>query len=337
MTLPFLKKNPSPITDRKYLFALEISPGIIKSAIWSVINDLPQVLAVSSAFPWDDKTSESLISACDQAVTDATSHLDPSGKIQPNQVIFGLPSHWVEGEKIASDKLHFLKELSTKLELKPVGFVVTTEAIVKFLAHNENVPSTAILLGFWPQVLEVVLVRMGKIDGIHLVKKSSHLADDVVEGLSRFPNVDVLPSRMLLYDSGLDLEEIKQLLLQYSWQAPQKKLSFLHFPKVEILPPDFTVRAIALAGGTEVAQAIGLISETPQAEVTPSDLGFVSDVDIQDQPPAPTISPLPAPTAFTPPPKRFRLPHVSFPRISLPHVNLKFTAVIIITAVFIYF
>lgn len=273
--LPFLKKS-APASQRQYLFALEISPQTVKSAVWSVINDQTQVLAVGASATWDDKSEESLISACDQTLSDATSHLDPSGKVAVNEVILGLPPEWVERDKIRLNRLALLKRLAQDLELKPVGFVVTAEAVVKYLHHSEGVPPTAILLGFWPSELEVTLVRMGKVDGTEIVKRSSDLGSDVVEGLSRFPNVDVMPSRMLLYDSGLDLEETKQQLLQHPWQAPQKKLPFLHFPKVEILPSDFTVRAIALAGGTEVARAIGLLS--PEVE---SDLGFVPDVDIR--------------------------------------------------------
>ncbi len=335
MDLPFFKKETT-LPPRQYLFAIEISPAIVKSAIWSVINNKTQVLSVGCAATWDDQTTESLIAAVDQTITDAVSHLDPSGKIQPEQVIFGLSPNWVGQDKIHPDKLQLLKDLSSQLELKPVGFVITPEAVVKFLAHTENVPSTAILLGFWPHQLEVTLVRMGKIDGIQTVQKSSHLADDVVEGLSRFPHVDILPSRMLLYDSGLDLEEIKQLLLEHPWQAPQKRLPFLHFPKIEILPADFTVRAIALSGGTEVARAIGLVGSdstdhTDHADsadtADAADLGFVTDADVRDLHPTPPPPASPtAPLSSSPSPKlAFKLPSLpkfSFPRFSLPNIRL---------------
>jgi len=315
------------------LFALEISPQTVKSAIWSVVNDKTQVLAVGAAANWDDHTEESLISACDQALSDATSHLDPSGKVTVNEVILGLPGEWVDQDKIRTPKLGLLKQMASKLDLKPVGFVVTAEAIVKYLHHTEGVPPTAILLGFWPQELEVTLVRMGKTAGTEVVKRSSQLADDVVEGLARFPNVDVLPSRMMMYDSGLDLEEAKQLLLQHPWQAPQKRLPFLHYPKIEILPLDFTVRAIALAGGTEVAKAIGLLA--PQASppaMESEELGFVSDADIALATPrkTPTVvataEPVAKPQVVSKP--KFTLPQIRLPALTLPKLHLSAAAVI---------
>ena len=334
MQLPFLKKNENSPT-REYFFALEIDHGLVKSAVWSVVNDKPQVLAVSSNQPWDDRAENSLITAADTTLSDASSHLDPSGKVVIHKVIFGLPADWVNSDKISSPHLHLLKALSEKLDLIPVGFVVTPEAATKYLQSTEGVPPTIILIGFWPHALEITLVRLGKIDGTQLVQKSSHLADDVVEGLSRFSEVDMLPSRMLLYDSGIDLEEVKQLLLAHPWQSPQKHLPFLHFPKVEILPSDFSIRAIALSGGSEVARATGLINsgdvETETAsESTHSatELGFLQDEDVATQsppPPPPPLEPEPVPVVLQPKPK------FKFPAIHLPKIHLNFSALALVS------
>lgn len=332
MDLPFLKKPKESAPARQYLFAIEISPGIIKGAVWTVANAKTQVVAVGHAVAWDDKTSESLVAAVDETITDAANHLDPSGKLSPDQAILGLSATWVQDEKIMGNKLAILKDMATKLELKLVGFVVTPEAVVKYLQFSENVPPSAILLGFWPQHIELTLVRLGKVLGIQLVNRSSNPADDVVEGLSRFTNIDMLPSRMLMYDSGTDLEEIKQLLLSYPWQAPQRKLPFLHFPKVETLASDYTVRAIALAGGTEVAKAIGLLSEdapipTPTPAPAPipvgsslEELGFVREGEIVETatPEETAVDEMPA--YQTVPPKK-GMPKMKVPKISLPSVG----------------
>lgn len=327
MQLPFLKNKPhlqtkETLASRSYLFAVEIGPEIVKTAIWSVVNDKPQVLAVGQMSNWNDSSESSLIDAVDQSLSQCINLFDPTDKIKIDQVILGLPPTWVIQDKISSDKLQFLKSLFSKLELKPVGFVVTPEAVVRFLAHTENVPSTAIFLGFWPHVLEVTMVRMGRIEGVHHVKRSDNVAEDVAEGISRFPNVDILPSRMMLYDSGLDLEDIKQTLLAFPWQAPQKKLPFLHFPKIEILSSDFTVRAIATAGGSEVAQALGLITEAepeprpePKSTSTPQDLGFSPNLEM---PPAEvemeTEIPLPIVAETIKPVKN----KIKLPKIKLP-------------------
>lgn len=315
MQLPFLKK-PKPTPSREYFFALEISHGIVKSAVWSVINAKTQVLSTGIHVQWDDESADSLIAAADQSLTDSTSKLDASGKINPEKVILGLPPDWIESDKISPIRLQLVKTLSAKLSLKPVGYVVTPESAVKYLHATEGVPPTAILLGFWPHFVEVTLSRLGKIAGSHEVARSNDLAQDVVEGLTRFTGVDLLPSRMLLYDSGVDLEDIKQQLLAHPWQAPQTRLPFLHFPKIEVLPSDFTIRATALAGGTEVAKAIGILVETapPPPEPEP-DLGFVPTDQVESLPkPEPVVeqaAPLLAPK------RKFTLPHIPMPKFNL--------------------
>src|SRR3990167_9759932 len=95
MQLPFISRKTESVPAREYFFALEINHALVKCAIWSVINDKPQVLAVSSGEPWDDRSEGELITAADAALTDAVSHVDPSGKLDMHKVIFGLPTDWV--------------------------------------------------------------------------------------------------------------------------------------------------------------------------------------------------------------------------------------------------
>lgn len=320
MQLPFFHKTENS-TEREYLLALEISPGVIKSAIWTVVNGTSQVLVTGRTQPWDNTSSNSLVVATDASISGVAQNY----KIE--KVIFGLSSDWLAEDKIDSEKMAWLRQLSGKLELKPVGYVVTHEAITKFIQHSEGMPPTAILLGFWPHVLELTLVRLGKIDGAVSIARSQNLTDDVIEGLSRLPKVDMLPSRMLLYDSGIDLEEVKQLLLTYPWLSPTRKFGFLHFPKVEILPADFTVRAIALSGGEEVAKSIGLIKpEDVVVEETKPNFGFTAE-DVMSATPTPSISvpePEPVYEVVEPivPKKKFTLPTFSMPKVpsfSLPN------------------
>lgn len=317
--------------DHEYLLALEISPQVIKCAVWSVINGQTQVVAVGDQSRWDDVSEASLITASDTAISSACERMGSIGKLTIKKVILGLGSTWVVNDKISEVKMPLVKVLSQKLDLSPVGFVVTSEAVMRFVQHSEGTPLTAILLGFWAQTLDVTLVRLGKPDGMVEVARSQSLTDDVVEGLSRFPKVDMLPSRMLLYDSGIDLEEIKQLLLSYPWLSPTKKFGFLHFPKVEILPSDFTVRAIALAGGSEVAVSLGLIekpepvspAELPVQNLTASDFGFTNEET--------KVTPLPP--SLAPEPVLIEKPKFKLPNFTVPHISFSFKPVLILLVV----
>lgn len=326
MNLPFFKKKSPPSSSREYLYALEINHHLVKSAIWSVINHKPQVLAIGCNASWDDQTNDSLVNACDQTLSDAANHLDVTGHLQPEKVILGLAPDWIGPEKILPEKLAILKFLTGKLSLTPVGFVVTPEAVIRYIQITEGVPPTVILLGVWPQFLEVTLLRLGKFEGIQLVKRSPKIISDVIEGLSRFAHLDMLPSRMLLYDSGGDLEDLKQQLLSHPWQSPQTHLPFLHFPKIELLPADFSIRAICLAGGTEVAQVSSPEPLVPEV-LSPQELGFAVDSETPASSPIQSSQP---PSPPSPHPKRsFRLPHFHLPHISRPRIPLLLPGLII--------
>ena len=313
MQLPFFHKTQDS-TEREYLLALEISPGVIKSAVWTVVNETSQVLVTGRTQPWDNTSSNSLVVATDASISGVTQNY----KVE--KVIFGLSGDWLAGDKIDLEKMGWLRQLSEKLEFKPVGYVVTHEAITKFIQHSEGMPPTAILLGFWPHILELTLVRLGKIDGAVSISRSQNLTDDVIEGLSRLPKVDMLPSRMLLYDSGIDLEEVKQLLLSYPWLSPTRKFGFLHFPKVEILPADFTVRAIALSGGEEVAKSIGLIKPEEIVEEPKPNFGFTTEDIVTTTVPSIPVPETVVEAEVVTPKKKFTLPKFSLPPI--PHFNL---------------
>jgi hypothetical protein len=344
MNLPFFKKKAHEISaSREYFFALEINPSSVKSAVWSVINDKTQVLSVGTPADWDGQSEESLLSAVDQSLSDSTTRLDPKGSISPEKVIFGLPSDWLHEEKILPENLRLLKYISQKLSLSAVGFVITSDATVRFLEHQEGVPPTAILVGICPSQIELTLVRLGKVDGVQIVRRSQKIVADVVEGLTRFPRVDMYPSRIMLYDSLLNLEEIKQQLLAHPWQAPQTHLTFLHFPKIETLPVDFTIRAIATAGGTEVARSIGLITdkepepalETSSKPNSPGDFGFsetdVANIDVPqfaEKPQLETEPELkPEPESETPA-EFIPFPH-SKKKLSLPKFKFSFVFIVL--------
>lgn len=249
----------------EYYFALEIGLEFVKSAVFSIIDNQVKVLSLGSVERWE--SDEELIEAVDASLSSAAEKLPVEGEVaEPDKVVFGLPFNWVEGDKIIDEKLKILKELSEKLDLKPAGFVVISEAIVHQLKTTEGVPPTAILVNLGTRKINLALVRIGKITGPELVEKSPNLADDLIEGLSRFENKEPLPARILLYDGEGELEEAKQQLINYPWLEKKKEtVEFLHLPKVEVLSLNFDIEAIALAGGKEVAKAAGLVLEEKPA------------------------------------------------------------------------
>jgi len=255
------KIKTSEKKERKTFFALEIESDTLKSAVWEVVEGKAEVVKIGTVEEWDEKKDGSFLVACDRTISSASAGITP----EPDSVIFGLPEDWVVKDQIAKDKKRTLKQVCRNLELKPLGFVATIEALVTFLKKKQGTPPSAILIRMAETEICLSLVVLGKVVGSQTVVRSEDLAADVKEGLARFEKVENLPPRMILFDSLADFEEAKQQLISYEWD---KELPFLHFPKVESLAVETSIRAIAVAGGSEVAKSLGFEIEEEKKEVS---------------------------------------------------------------------
>ena len=294
----FFSKIAKKREEKKENFlALEINKETIKAAVWTVKNGKVKILKLGSIEEWDQ--DKDFLPAADAAISSTFENISP----EPQKVIFGLPEHWVKGEVIASSKKPLLAGLCQKLDLKPVGFVVSLEALITYQKDKQGTPPSAIFVRLSETEIVVSLITLGKVIANHHVGRSQDLALDIKEGLARFKSVDSFPARIILFDGLTDFEEAKQQIISFDWQA---KLPFLHFPKVESLDRDFVMEAIAVSGGSEVAKSLGFQILEPQEEkftteettedketpstitetetkekITSSDLGFVKDKDIK--------------------------------------------------------
>jgi len=228
----------------EYFFALQIEEGWVKSALWTIEKGTVRVLALGEKQSWEKE--EDILPAVDAS-------LPSFGEKEPSKIIFGINPEWIEENKVIPGKVETLKKICHELELSAVGFVVTPEAIVYHLKIVEGIPTTAILVFLGEKKINVTLVKLGKIVGIQIVNRSQDLGADLVEGLSRFSSQEALPPRIILYSQEENLEKERGQLMNFSWD--NFEVNFLHLPKVEILPKNFDIYSVALAGGKEVGEA----------------------------------------------------------------------------------
>jgi len=253
MNLVNLFGNKTKQIEPEYFLAVEIHESLIKTALWEVADGEPQVINVGSYESWTDE--ESLINGVDLSLDQAVKII----KDQPRRVIFGLPESWMDGLKIHSTKTRLISRLCKELGLDPIGMVTINQAIAHFLKKKEGMPPTVILLECYTTKIAVSYIYLGEVKAIEEVAKSGDIAHDVEEGLARFdlPN---FPARFVLTNGG-GLEEESQQITAYPWQ---ERLPFKHIPKVEVLPVDFSIKAIALTGGTAAVQSLGVEVHTDE-------------------------------------------------------------------------
>jgi len=329
MELKNLFSKFTPVEEKKeYFLALEISPRYVWAAVWETKGKV-EIVSLGSKERWDGQTLKSLTVASDASLASALTSLPE----EPNRVVFGLPETWVSKNKIVPPRLADLKALCQKLDLKPLGFVVTTSALIQYLKILESNPISAILIHVGEEEITLTLVELGRNLGTQVIGRSEDFGADVYEGIARFGKEKLFPSRILLYDT--DLDELKQSLLSYEWEESL----FLHFPKVEILDNKVSIKAVTITGGGEAVDSLGLIKE-----ISAKDFGFQEGIDvmkkeIEEETKEPVIEkPEKMTKKFTLP--KLRLPKIKIriPRFQLPRFSLKgrFPLVIATVAFFLF-
>lgn len=336
MDLGIFKKQQ----EQEYFWSLVIGKNWVEAGIWRISDNKTEVVATGPAGSWQEDNEETLITASDSSLSAAAGTLEEDA-VEPTKVVFGLPPSWVENGDIKNERLTALKKLCKELELKPAGFVVIPEAITHFLKAKEGAPLNGILVGLSEDSIDVSLVQSGKILGTTEVGRSMSLGQDLAEGLARLPVLAQYPSRILLYDHRVgNLDEARQGLINIDWK--EFNVSFLHTPKVEILPEDIGVSSVSFAGGAEVSGQAEMvvvpekeeepertrmeIEEEPEKEleeVPIEELGFVrGDISKQEKVSVPVpedlsqeeVAPEKDETSPQPKKKGVSLPKFSFPK-----------------------
>lgn len=305
------KLKHSQTEEPEQFLAIQIDTEFVKTAVWAVENNTTDIACTGSLTEWDGTSTEILLEAIDNSLAAAFEKLGK--KKEPNKVIFGLPETWVTSDGIAHPRQGDLKKICEKLALQPLGFVMTTEAITHYVKSKEGTPLTAILLRVSTSEVAVSIVNLGAIEATHVAGRSGDLASDVREGLTRFGERESMPSRMLMYNGGEDLQDLTQQLMAFDWQSA---FPFLHLPKIEAENDMFSVTAIAVSGGAEVAKSLGFTieekivveeilpeQEKAQEKSQEPDSSVVETAIIQPDP-VPAIPPKTRPSLH------FRLPHI---------------------------
>lgn len=246
--LPFGKKEE----QLEYFFAVNIGTEKAAAALWCIQNKVLKILDLASL---DSPSPHELITVTDRLLDQVIGLKE----IEPQKILFGVPHFWVQDDNLKEEHLKTLRHLVKELELIPMAYVAASRALTYFLEHQEGVPTTAILVGFEKSHLTVTVVRAGKLDGAKVVERGENSGSDIEKALLTFTDVETLPSRILIY--GVDASQLKTHLLSFSWMT---NLSFLHFPKIEVLDPDIEIKSVCLAGASEIQSDVKFIDKSDQ-------------------------------------------------------------------------
>ncbi|MDP1722812.1 MAG: hypothetical protein Q8L37_06420 [Candidatus Gottesmanbacteria bacterium] len=241
----FLRK--SPVRQEAYL-SLVLEAGMVQSAVWTIEKGRKTRVSESAIERVADNSWEKRLEACDRAIARLA---DREGRDDFEKVVLGLPAYYLDrDDNIERTIGTHIKKLTQELELIPIGFVPIHQAIVNMIKQDEGVQPSVILLEVGPEKTTLILYKVGVIVGRALIPNDDFVPG-VEQALKGFKDLEVLPSRMLLYGSAQDtLENYKRDLLKHPWPT---RANFIHYPKIEILPLLSLAGAVSMAGASELA------------------------------------------------------------------------------------
>ncbi len=127
-----LKFSKNESETKEYFFALEIDIDRVKSAIWMIEENQTKLVSFGETQSYQNE--EDLLESVYASLSSAIEKFSPDGQMkEPNKVIFGLSTDWIDQNKILPEMAETLKKISQKLELTPLGFMVVPEAIVHWM------------------------------------------------------------------------------------------------------------------------------------------------------------------------------------------------------------
>jgi hypothetical protein len=284
VNLPFLQKKDEV---KKYFLTLLLKPHRVGAILFEEINSK---LFIVSTKEEDQEgavnflSGEELVKASDAVVSYVESSIPENHTLE--KTIFSIPYDWVEDGKIKAEFLAKLKKVCTDLGFKPEGFIVSIEAIVKFLQEKEGVPVSSIFVEVAKDLVFVYVVKAGRIVEVRTGQVEKGVVQTVESLLLDIHELDVLPSKLVLLDYD-GAENIQQEFISYSWS---KEIPFLHVPQVVVLEKGFEneaiVNGVALELGTEVLSDIKAGEDTEVSgesivpEISNDEFGFLREEDL---------------------------------------------------------
>lgn len=271
MDLPNLFTANSDSASR-LLLCIVLSDSSIQALLLSASLQGTRIVKKSSVLPYTDQAN--CIIKTDESLQELGKE---SEKV--NEVLFGLEQAWLKDNVITEPKKALLHALTTELSLKPLGFVIQSEALFQHhLSHNSHI--STILLVFSELFLTVIIVAQGQLKLTETVGRSQDVVSDIKEALARYTKQfegTYLPGKMVCASFVLsepELQQYQQTLLDVEWGD---EFSFVQKPTIDVMRPELAISLVAQQAGQAVAASLVQTSEESNllpTEETAESLGF---------------------------------------------------------------
>lgn len=215
-----MNKKPAPKSGEVPLFlAILLLEGSVQAVLWIIEDGEINILTKSDVKDYSNEND------CLIKTDEALQELGPESE-EVQEVIFVFEPDWIAATDLKADKKPLVKKVTQDLSLKPLGFVVSTEALAQHFMVSE--PDQALILLYFAQNnLNVSLFEHNKLTAEVNLGQCGKVEDDLIEGLAQLKNklsdpAKVFPNKVYLASLYLPEDKI---------QAKQQSLITTHFDK----------------------------------------------------------------------------------------------------------
>lgn len=248
----------------------------VQAALWKIEDGEIRILSQSSLLAFEN--DEDGLIKTDQALQELGAESE-----HVNEIVFGFDIQWVDEAGLLKEKKPFIKNITESLGLKPVGFVVITDALAQQVIAQDSLASQ-VLVYIQNDTVALSLIKQGKLLQHLSVGRSEDIVQDIVEGLARLAaqatgKEAYLPAKLALASPVLtpqELDDAQDQIANYNWSENHP---FVQAPVIETMLAADVLRAVVEQGGMAVAESKGLKGKQssaadPVGETAAQDFGF---------------------------------------------------------------
>ncbi len=246
MDLPNLFSSATELETRIQICIL-LTENTVQALLLKITMEESKILHKSPVLAYTDP--ETLVVRTDEGLQELGKESE-----NINEVIFILEPAWLKDGDVVASKKPLLHKVTTELALRPVGFLVQSEALIQnLLAHNPHF--SAVLLVINSGQIAVTVLTQGTVGSPQFVGRSADISSDIQEAFARYlheKNEAHLPGKLICASFSLTEEELvaaQQKLLDTSWG---EKAPFVQAPTIDIIKPELGLSIVAQQAGNAV-------------------------------------------------------------------------------------
>lgn len=219
-------------SSSKYVLLAFVFDDLVNLALFSLSGSETKLHSWSKSQEWNGKDKDSLL----QAFASSWSLLPETGKQESLPVVFLTSPFWVDSEeKLVKNKKELLGHLCREYKLKPLGFLLPDDSLVRFYQSDEGEVSSFIGVYCGAKNMEISLVHLGKVKSRVKIEKgkSNQIAKQIEEALNRIDFQGMFPPSIVLWGNEWQ-QEVMDAVNEYQWLGKRESL-FLHLPQITFL------------------------------------------------------------------------------------------------------